>query len=467
MALESIDRRGFLTAASLLSVGSVGMQAAQAADESATPPNIVWLIADDVSPQEFGCYGHPTIRTPHIDRLARGGVRFSRAYVTTSSCSPSRASLFTGKYPHSTGAENLHDPLPRDQAVLPELLAQRGYYSGSVGKFHMGSATSKKFDRVMKRVEDWRPFLAERPADRPFFLSVGFHDAHRPFERGCVDPPHAPEDVTVPPYLPDTPEVRGDLAAFYDEISRMDEVIGALTGALEREGILENTLIVFLGDNGMPFPRAKTTLYESGIQTPLVVHWPAALEGRRVDSGLTSLVDLAPTMLEAGGVPVPDEMQGQSVLQQLRQPGGAGRQYVFAEKNWHDMDDHSRAVTDGRYKYIRNAYPERPLSTAADCINSPTFKTMKAMRDAGTLTDEAMLLFRSRRAAEELYDLEYDAMEFHSLAADPAYGSALERMRGALDRWVEETHDVSPSESLPDEFDSETGKRIHPPHQRK
>ncbi len=467
MATKSIDRRGFLTAASLLSVGSVGVRPVRAAGEPDPPPNIVWLIADDVSPQEFGCYGHPTIRTPHIDRLAREGARFSRAYVTTSSCSPSRASLFTGKYPHSTGAENLHDPLPEDQAVLSELLAQRGYYSGSVGKFHMGSATSKKFDRVLKRVEDWRPFLDERPAGRPFFLSVGFHDAHRPFERGCVDPPHAPADVTVPPYLPDTPEVREDLAAFYDEISRMDEVVGALTQALESEGILENTLIVFLGDNGMPFPRAKTTLYESGIQTPLIVHWPRAFEAGRVDCGLTSLVDLAPTMLDAGGVAVPDAMQGRSLIQRLRNPGRPGRRYVFAEKNWHDMDDHSGAVTDGRYKYIRNAYPDRPLPTATDCINSPTFKTMKAMRDAGTLSDEAMLLFRSRRAVEELYDLEYDAMEFHSLAGDPAYGRVLERLRKALDRWVEETQDVSPSEALPDEFDPETGKRIHPPHQRK
>ncbi len=466
MNKQQHTRRRFLQHSALAMTGAAlaGVGNAWSGTQTDSPPNILWLIGDDVGPQEFGCYGHPTIRTPNIDRLSRQGLRFSQAYVTTSSCSPSRSCLFTGKYPHSTGAENLHDPLPADQKILPELLRPRGYYSGNVAKCHLGAAAAAKFDRVLGKVDDWKQFLTERPKDRPFFLSVGFFDAHRNFDRGCVDPPHDPQDVIVPPFLPDAPEVREDLAAFYDETCRMDSVIGEIVQELESQGVLDNTLILFYGDNGMPFPRAKTTLYDSGILTPLVVHWPSRIAAGSVHHGLTSLVDLAPTMLECAGVPIPADVQGKSLLPQFLDPGIAGREYIFAEKNWHDLDDHSRAVCDGRFKYIRNAFPERPLPTAADCINSPTFRTMQAMRDAGTLSKEQMLLFRSRRNAEELYDLEYDCNEFRSLVDDPAYRSVLERLRGELDRWIEETNDVPPSKSYPDEFDGETGKRIHPPH---
>ena len=465
--MSPLPRRTFLKNASLLAAGLAGSGtfASSAPGQTNSPPNILWLIADDVGPWEFGCYGHPTIRTPNVDRLAREGLVFTHAYVTTSSCSPSRASLFTGKFPHATGAENLHEPLPADQVILPEILAQHGYYTGNAGKLHLGAAARKKIGRVFNKLDDWRTFLDERPKDKPFFLSVGFFDAHRTFDRGCVDPPYEHSEIVVPPYLPDTPEVREDLAGFYDEITRMDGVIGAILQRLEEEGILDNTLVMFLGDNGIPFPRAKTTMYESGIQTPLVFRWPGKFQAGREYSGLTSVVDITPAMLDAVNLPIPEEMQGVSLLKQIADPGHSGNEYIFAEKNWHDLDDHTRAVRDRRYKYIRNAYPEKPLETAADCANSLTFQAMRRMRDAGTLHDGAMLLFRSRRAPEELYDIECDPNEFHNLVMDPAYQTVLVRMRERLDRWIRETQDVSPSDTLPDEFDPETGKRIHPPHQ--
>ena len=463
------SRRRFLRNTSLAAAGlSGGLGHAGSTDAGEKrPANILWLIADDVGPQEFGCYGHPTIRTPNIDRLAREGLRFTNAFVTTSSCSPSRASLFTGKYPHSTQAENLHEPLPADQVILPEFLARQGYFTGNVGKFHLGGVARKKLDRVLDGVGDWRAFLSERPNDRPFFLSVGFHDAHRGFDRGCVDPPHQHSDVIVPPFLPDVPDVREELASFYDEISRMDGVIGDIVKTLADEGVLDDTLVMFLGDNGMPFPRAKTTLYDSGIHTPLVVRWPEAFQAGQRYSGLTSVVDITPAMLDAAGIAVPSGMQGSSFMKQVAQPQRHGRRYVFAEKNWHDLDDHSRAVRDERFKYIRNAYPERPLETAADCANSPTFQTMRRMRDAGTLHNEAMLLFRSRRSPEELYDLAYDPNEFRNLVVEPAYQEVLERMRTRLDLWIEETQDVSPLDTLADEFHPETGKRIRTQHQER
>ena len=433
---------------------------------AADAPNIIWFVGDDIGPKELGCYGHPTIKTPAIDRLAAEGVRYVNAFVTTSSCSPSRCSFLTGKYPHATGAEDLHDPLPAAQIILPEILREKkGYHTGVVGKFHLGSAARPKFDRVRPGVASWKDFLDDRPKDRPFFLLVGFHDAHRPFDRGCVDPPTRPQDVTVPPYLPDIAEARDELAAFYDEIRRMDRVIGQVADRLARDGLADNTMLVFFGDNGPPFARAKTTLYDSGIATPLVIRWPGRARPGLVQHGQISVVDLVPLTLAALDLPIPADVQGVSQLGSLDDPLWAGRRYVFAERNWHDLDDHSRAVRTLRYKYIRNRLPGRALENSADSIVAPLFQKMRRMRDAGTLTRRQMLLFRDPRPSEELYVLDEDPWEFHNVAADPAYAGVLARLRTRLDRWVDETNDVPPSKALPDEFDRETVKRIRPPHQ--
>jgi N-sulfoglucosamine sulfohydrolase len=456
-----LSRRQFVLSAGAGLLAAANWRRSAAAEEDPkAPPNILWIIADDVGPLEIGCYGHPTIRTPNLDRMAREGFLFSNAFVTASSCSPSRSCLFTGKYPHSTGAENLHEPLPTEQVIVPELLRQRGYWTGNIAKCHLGVAAERKFDKVYRKIDAWVDFFDERPKDRPFFLAVGFHDAHRPFDRGCVDPPHTQEQVTVPPYLPDTPEVREDLAGFYDEISRMDETIGAILKRCEDEGVLENTFVMFLGDNGPPFPRAKTTVYDSGIATPLLLYWPKRIRAGQRYCGLVSTVDIAPATLEVAGLPIPDDMEGTSLWKQVGDPERFGRKYIFAEKNWHDLDDHSRAVRDNRFKYIRNAFYEKPLRPAADIASSPSFQKMRELRDAGELNPDAMLHFRNRRAPEELYDLAHDAQEFHNVAEDPAYRAVLERMRATLDQWIEETKDVPPEDALPDKFDPETGERL-------
>lgn len=466
MTDHRFNRRSLLQATILGAAGVAALGSSAQQAQTGRRPNIIWLIADDVGVSDIGCYGHPTIRTPHIDRLASEGVKFTNAFVTTSSCSPSRASTFTGKYPHSTGAENLHDPLPAEQKILPEYLRAAGYYSGSVQKLHLGKAAETKLDYFSNRLNDWKTFLNERPTDRPFFLSVGFTDAHRPFDRGCIPEPYTHEEIVVPPYLPDIPIVRENLAGFYDEITRMDGVIGEIVAALQQQGILENTIIVFWGDNGMPFPRAKTTLYDSGIHTPLIIYYPEAFEGGTEFRGLVSLVDLAPTLLQINGQKIPEDMQGHSLLEQMKSSSGDQREYIFAESNWHDFDDHVRAVRDSRYKYIRNSFPEKPLETSADSVNTEMFQEIRKMRDAGTLTKEQMLLFRARRAPEELYDLRFDPNEFRNLAYEPAYQTILERMRKVLDQWVEETNDIPPSKALPDEFHPETGERIRAEHQK-
>lgn len=457
-----LTRRDFIQHSSMAAAGGVLTSSAtgQAAASASRPPNILWLIGDDVGPHEFGCYGHPSIRTPNVDRLARGGTPFSRAFVTTSSCSPSRASMFTGKFPHNTGAENLHAPLPADQPILVDHLAEKNYWCANAGKCHLGKAAEGKFDAFVNNPDKAYALLRERPKDQPFFLAVGYHDAHRPFDRGAVSPAYTPDDIVVPPYLPDTPEVREDLAGFYDEISHMDERIGRLLASLEEEGSLANTLVVFAGDNGMPFPRAKTTLYDSGIATPLVMHWPAGLARGQMYEGLVSLVDLVPTMLEAAGIGKPEGLPGISLFEQMENPASHRYRFIYAEKNWHDFEDHSRAIRTRRLKYIWNAFPEDPLLPPADAIRSPTYAAMQRMRDAGTLSPEAMQQFRMQRPAEELYDLALDPMEFRNVAEDPAYSMAVQELRARLERWRQETEDVPAKKLRPDEFHPVTGERI-------
>lgn len=426
---------------------------------SSTSPNIILFIADDVGPEEFGCYGHPTIRTPAIDRMAREGTRFSSAFVTTSSCSPSRSCLFTGLYPHETGAENLHDPLPEDKTILPEYLKAAGYWSANAGKLHLGPAGNEKFDTIYKSVNDWPQVFADRPKGQPFFLAMGFTDAHRTFDRGCIPEPYTLEQIVVPPYMPDTPEVREDLAGMYDEITRMDGVIGDVVARCETEGILDNTVMIFLGDNGMPFPRAKTTLYDSGLATPLVIRWPGKMEAGVVAGGLVSSVDLAPTVLDGLGLDVPAAMSGVSILAQWRDPANRAREYIFGERNWHDYGDRARAIRDERYKYIRNLYPELPLRSAADVVRGPAFQTMVRLEKEGTLPEHLRQHFRESRAPEELYDLEQDPHEINNVAGDPAYAAVLERMRAALDNIMGD-YPKALDVRRPDLYDPMTGDRL-------
>jgi N-sulfoglucosamine sulfohydrolase len=433
---------------------------------SAPRPNVVLIIADDLAWDDLGAYGHPTIRTPNLDRLAREGLRFDRAYVTSSSCSPSRASLITGRYPHATDAEQLHWPLPAAQTTFVERLRASGYWTAAAGKWHLGEAAKARFDLVREAdpagfiqvkstsassgCEDWVRTLHERPQRRPFFLWLASLDPHRDYDLPGVKA----EDVVVPPVLPDLPEVRADLARYYAEIERLDRFVGEVVAALPA-----NTLVLFLSDNGRPFPRCKTTLYESGIRTPLVAWWPGRI-APGVCGSLVSTVDVAPTLLSLAEVEAPPTLQGRSMVPLLENPGTSIREHVFAEKNWHDYEDRSRAVRTLKYKYIRNDYPDLAGTPPADAVRSPSFRAMRRLRDAGTLAPELRGPFVRPRPAEELYDVENDPHELENLAADSRYARILDRLQDALEGWEAETKDVRPAARTPDEFDRETGEPL-------
>lgn len=434
-------KRGLL----LLLCGCAGTSTSDAA-----PPNIVLILADDLAWDDLGAYGHPTLRTPNIDRLAKEGLRFDRAYVTTSSCSPSRASLITGRYPHSTDAEQLHWRLPPDQITFVELLRKAGYWTAAAGKWHLGDAVKDRFDLVREAnpagfmkggsaasgCEDWVRTLKERPKGRPFFLWLASIDPHRDYETAKFKA----EEVVVPDFLPDTPEVRKDFAAYYDEIERLDRHVGDVLKELP-----ENTLVLFLSDNGRPFPRCKTTLYESGIRTPFLVRWPGRVKPG-VCGSLVSTVDVAPTLLSLAEVEAPSTLQGRSIVPLLENPGTSIREYVFAEKNWHDYEDRSRAARSLKYKYIRNDYNDLPMTPSADIVRSPTYR---AMKPAGL-----------PRPEEELYDVESDPHELENLAGDSRYRRILERIQDALEDWEASTKDLKPAARTPDEFDRATGEPL-------
>ncbi len=460
----------------LLVCGSNVMIASSPACAQEARPNVVLIIADDMGRDDCGAYGNLKVKTPHIDRLAREGMRFDRAFVTASSCSPSRSSMITGRYPHNTGAAELHSPLPRDQVTFVEKLRAAGYWTAQAGKWHLGAFAKARFEVIREAnagrttagdsgalqsgCDQWLPVLRDRPKGKPFFLWLAAIDPHREYERGTIAAPHRPEDVTVPPYLPDIPEVREDLALYYDEISRLDHHVGEVLSELDRQGIADNTVVLFLSDNGRPFPRCKTTLYDSGIGTPFIVRWPGRVRPGARCGSLVSTIDIAPTMLRLAGIEPGPSVQGEDLSPLFADPTAKVHELIFAERNWHDYASHGRAVRSERFKYIKNDDSTRALTPPADAVRSPTFQAMRRLRDAGKLTEAQRACFAAPRTVEELYDLETDPHELVNLAGDPRYAKTISEMRSALAEWMRATRDVMPETLRADEADRETGKPL-------
>jgi N-sulfoglucosamine sulfohydrolase len=421
-----------------------GANSAQAPAPAVTRPNVVVFVGDDLGWRDMGVYGNAAVHTPNIDRLAQSGLRVEYAFGTSPQCSPSRISMLTGKYPHSTGAEDLHMPLPAGERVLPSYLQAQGYFTGHMAKTHYGPNGERQFQWYSPETAEAFPSFLDSAGTRPFFLWVGFHEPHRPYRQGAVSPPHSPAEVAVPPHLVDTPETRADLALYYDAIARMDAAIGRMLAELDRRRLLEKTVVVFLSDNGAPFPREKGTLYDSGTRTPLIFSWSQAIPaGATYDRGLVSTVDLAPTILDlAGAKPVP-AMQGRSVRKLFMAPASyPGREYVFTERNWHDCDEHQRSVRTRRFKLIRtDAYTALPLCTTADIGASPSFLALRAALKAGRLTAAQQRLFEAPRARVELYDLTADPWELRNVADDAAYAREVRELAGVLQEWIETSGD--------------------------
>ncbi|WP_166831016.1 sulfatase family protein [Thalassoroseus pseudoceratinae] len=422
-------------------------------------PNFLVFIADDQGFGDLSCYGHPTLKTPHIDRLAREGMQFERAFLTTSSCSPTRCSFLTGRYPHNTGAEDLHEPLPSSQKSLAAYLQPAGYHTMAVGKWHLGNDEKAHWNAIQEcsgaeTATKAIKLLQARPKDQPFFFWVASKDPHRPFDkfkpvrRTAEDeilPLYTAKDVVVPPYLPDHELIREDIADYYNEIVRFDHHVGEILDELAEQDVLDDTFIVYLSDNGMPFPRAKTTLYDSGIRTPLLIRYPPLVKAGRVQRELVSSIDVTATMLELVDIDAPT-VQGQSLKNLLTDPEATGREAIFAEANWHDFEQFTRAVRTDRFLLIRNYYWQKPLWNSVDSVNSITWIGFQQALSQGELTPAQKFLLVEPRPFEELYDLQLDPHSLENVASDPQYTEHLNDLRIQLDNWRVETNDVMPEE---------------------
>ncbi len=416
-------------------------------------PNFIFFITDDISPNDLGCYGNEWVKTPNLDRMARRGLVFDNAYLTISSCSPSRNSIVTGRYPHNTGAPELHVTLPADQHTFVQDLKRAGYYTVLAGKNHMGKPAQLGFDVAIDSkpsgAERWIDIFRDRPKDKSFFFWFASHDAHRDWQINDKAPTYQPEDISVPAMLYDGPMTREDLAGYYHEVSRTDYYAGELMKEIQQQGIGETTYLIYCSDNGRPFPRCKTYLYRSGIQTPLLILGPGVKPGRT--SSLVSSIDISATLLELAGVAKPETVQGVSFAKTLSDHTAQSRQVAFAERNWHVFQLHERMVRMGDWLYIWNAWPDdyNVCGESSD-FQFPAVKELWEMAEQGKLTDAQKQVTLKPQPAEQLFHIEKDPAQFHNLADDPACQDVMGQMRSLLADWKEQTGDSVQKHPTPD-----------------
>ncbi|QDT13264.1 sulfatase [Planctomycetes bacterium K23_9] len=422
---------------------------------AADRPNFILYITDDISQEDFGCYGNAAAKTPNLDQMAAEGLRFTNAYLTCSSCSPSRCSLITGRYPHNTGACELHTTLPEGHFLFPQALKAAGYYTALSGKHHMGKNVDHAFDTISKgkgpgKQEDWVTLLQERPKDKPFFFWFASSDAHRDWKITDDAPEFDPRSIPVPPYLIDSPTTRKDLADYYHEVSRSDTYAGKLREELENQGIVGDTYVIYMSDNGRPFPRCKTRLYDSGVKSPLIIFCPGKIKPSVSTSLVSVNVDLGPTILELAGLDKSPRLQGVSLLPTFADANANVRDYVFSEHNWHVMQANERMVRQGKYLFIKNNYP----SLQSMCVESaPAFPAGRDLWDAhaaGTLTKDQGDIFLVPRPAHELYDVTADPDQLKNLANEAAFASQVSELSKVLDDWSTQTKDSISSDPTPD-----------------
>lgn len=430
-----------------------------------SPPNILLFIADDWSYPHAGVYGDRTVKTPNFDALAAGGMLFTNAYCASPSCSPSRASILTGRYPHQNGvAGNLWSEFPAELAVYPEILQEVGYL---VGHDQKGWAPGdykvqgREHNPAGKRYDHIRAMLDQKATDQPFCFWFGSTDPHREYTRNLgAWTGMKPDSVEVPPFLPDVPCVRNDIMDYYAEVERFDRHIGQVVELLRARGELDNTLIIVTSDNGMPFPRAKATVYDAGARMPFVAHWPARIPAGTRHEGMVNLASLAPTFLEAAGQAVPAEMTLPSLLPYLESGASAGydpaqkrgAKEVIIERERHaqvraDSGSYAvRALRTEDFLYVRNFYPERwpagdpeaVLSVGAFGDVDNSISKMLILREPQTARFQ---LAFGKRPAEELYHVYTDPHQLNNLAKDPVWETKRAELQARLEARLRETND--------------------------
>jgi arylsulfatase A-like enzyme len=414
-----------------------------AAETTTTRPNIVWIMAEDIS-TELACYGHPAVKTPNLDKLAQQGARYTHAFCTAPSCTPSRNAMMIGVYQTRTDTQDQRRRgviLPPGMKPITQLLRDAGYYTalgcGYGGKTDLNFKAERLFDG-----SDWRT----RKEGQPFFAQMTLDKTHRLPNQGGWGPlrkqsshPVDPEAVKLPPYFPDHPACREDWAMYLDAMEYVDSQVGKLLQRLEDEGIADNTVVIFSGDNGRCHLRGKCWLYDGGIQVPLIIRWPDHIQPGTVNHDMVSMIDISATILEIAGVELPSYLDGQPILG----PRAKKRDHVFAARDLIDeVMDHIRCVRTKQFKYIRNYTPENGyLECRYVRDNRPMLAVIKELNTQGNLTKAQQLLLAKTKPEEELYDLQADPHELNNLAQSQQHQTTLKELRALLDAWIADTED--------------------------
>lgn len=427
-------------------VGLAG--AGLAVAEAPKRPNIVWIVGEDMGP-ELGCYGDGLATTPNFDRLAKEGARYTKAFTHAPVCAPSRHGLITGQYPIKTGAMHMRSKLVTPPVTFTKLLRDAGYFVAWPGK------TDFNFNQPQDFADSKKNWWAEdKVPGQPFFGYANFTDSHESQVRNDGDkyaqntqrltPEQRcdPAKLKLPPFWPDSPEVRRELANYYDLVTAVDYKAGDVLQWLDKHGLAENTIVVFFGDHGRGMPRYKRWCYDTGTHVPLIVRWPGKIGAGSVRDGLVEFVDLPATMLALAGVKVPESFDGVPFLDAEGNEAGA-RKYVHSHRDYMDEAyDRIRSVRDGRWRYVKNFEPEIPYSLKNDYMERG--KTMQVWRqwDAeGKLDAVQSIHFRKTKPVEELYDSEADPFEVRNVINDPANKDKLTELRAEMDKWLAATGD--------------------------
>ncbi|MFY0652817.1 MAG: sulfatase-like hydrolase/transferase [Cyclobacteriaceae bacterium] len=448
-------------------------------------PNILWLVTEDMG-DYIPPFGDSTIQTPNLSRLAAEGIVFPNLFSTSGVCAPSRAGIATGMYPSSIGANHMrthsntkqtglkaYEAVPPSEVkMISELLRANGYYCSNNNKEdYQFKAPVTAWDESSEYAH-WR----NREEGQPFFSIFNFTDSHesglfepyghryaeqRHYHSGDTTfkwkrnrmseeetPVHLPKDTKfkVPPYLPDNDVVQRDMWKLYNNIAEMDQQVGAVLQQLEDDGLLENTIIFFYGDHGGPLPRQKRLIYESGLNTPMILRFPNKESAGTKDDQLVSFIDFAPTLLSLVGIDPPAYMQGRAFLGDYKVDQ---RKYIHAAADRFDeMTDAIRAVRGERFKYIRNYRPEQGYYLAVGYREQiPTMQELLRLRDEGKLNEVQAQWFRESKPEEELFDCIADPHELNNLAEDPAYKDKMNELRQEMDHWLA---DIGDQPNLPE-----------------
>lgn len=413
-------------------------------------PNILWLVAEDLSPI-IPAFGDDTVATPNLDRLAAEGVRYTRVFSTSGVCAPSRAALATGMYQNRIGAQHMRttnvsgfgvDGLIPYEAVPPPFVKMHSQYFREAGYYTSNNAKEDyQFRKAVTAWDDssqtahWR----NRGPDQPFFSVFNFNITHESqIWVQAENPLRVPEDleVPIPPYLPDTAVAQRDVRQVYSNIVAMDEQVGQILEELEQDGLLESTVIFWYSDHGGPLPRQKRLLYDAGLQVPMIIRYPDRWRAGELDDQLISFVDFKSTALSLAGIEPPEYVDGRAFAGEFQ--SSESRLYIHAAADRFDRQyDTIRAVRDDRFKYLRNYHPEQgyylPLTYREQM---PIMQELLRLRDQNGLTEAQSQWFRENKPAEELFDTLADPHELTNLAFDPAYSDKLLELRAELDRWL-------------------------------